>query len=109
MLGRTERPSQYWDTPNPMNKTMKQTTIMTTLTLAAALVAGCSTNSEATKSSDGAIGMANPASVHCQNKGGKLSIRKDKDGNETGICHLPDGTQVEEWELFRRDNPQSSK
>ena len=23
---------------------------------------------------------------------------------EKGMCHLPDGTVVEEWELFRRDN-----
>lgn len=88
---------------------MKRIIIMSTMSLAAAMAAGCSTNSEATKSSDGAIGMANPASVYCQEKGGKLSIRKDKDGNEIGICHLPDGTQVEEWELFRRDNPQSNK
>lgn len=87
----------------------KHTTIMTTVTLAAALVSGCSTNSEATRFSDESVGMANPASVHCHNKGGKLSIQRDKDGNETGICYLPDGTQVEEWELFRRDNPQSGK
>ncbi|MCD9086630.1 DUF333 domain-containing protein [Stenotrophomonas sp. SY1] len=51
------------------------------------------------------IGMANPASTHCVEKGGKLEIRKDSDGNASGMCHLPDGTQVEEWELFRRDNP----
>ncbi|WP_408735811.1 DUF333 domain-containing protein, partial [Acetobacter malorum] len=22
-----------------------------------------------------------------------------------GYCHLPDGTVMDEWELFRRDNP----
>ncbi len=51
------------------------------------------------------VGMANPASVHCVDKGGKVEIRKNSEGGEYGICHLPDGTQVEEWELFRRDNP----
>lgn len=51
------------------------------------------------------VGMANPASEHCVNKGGKVEIKKNSEGGEYGICHLPDGTQVEEWELFRRDNP----
>ncbi len=55
------------------------------------------------------IGMANPASEHCVKKGGKLELRKDKEGGGVGICHLPDGTQVEEWELFRRDNPASNE
>lgn len=49
------------------------------------------------------LGMANPASEHCVKKGGKLEIRKNAEGGEYGVCHLPDGTEVEEWELFRRD------
>lgn len=49
-----------------------------------------------------AVGMANPASVHCIQRGGKLEIVKGP-GGERGMCHLPDGTVVEEWELFRRD------
>ena len=40
-----------------------------------------------------------------QNLGGKLEIVKDESG-EKGMCHLPDGTLIEEWELFRRDNSQ---
>lgn len=51
------------------------------------------------------VGMANPASEHCVKKGGKLEIRKNAEGAEYGICHLPDGTEVDEWELFRRDGP----
>ncbi|MBB6464376.1 putative hemolysin [Aminobacter carboxidus] len=47
------------------------------------------------------IGMANPASVHCGNIGGKLEIRKDGAGNETGYCRMPDGSICEEWALFR--------
>ena len=54
-----------------------------------------------------AVGIANPASEHCVQKGGKLEIVKDAAG-EKGMCHLPDGTVVEEWELFRRDQPQQS-
>lgn len=46
--------------------------------------------------------LANPASVNCvQNKGGTLEIKKDPEGNEYGVCHLPDGTSCEEWALFR--------
>ena len=48
------------------------------------------------------VGLANPASVHCVEKGGKLEIRKEADG-QTGYCHLPDGRVVEEWALFRAD------
>lgn len=51
------------------------------------------------------VGMANPASEHCVKKGGKLEIRKNAEGAEYGVCHLPDGSQVDEWELFRRDGP----
>ncbi|KRG66429.1 hypothetical protein ABB27_13695 [Stenotrophomonas terrae] len=50
------------------------------------------------------VGIANPASEYCVKKGGKLEIRKNSEGGEYGICHLADGTQIEEWELFRRDN-----
>jgi uncharacterized protein len=46
-------------------------------------------------------GMANPASVNCDEKGGKLDIRKDTDGNEVGICVFDDGSECEEWSFFR--------
>ena len=48
------------------------------------------------------VGMANPASVFCVEQGGTLEPRKDKDGNEYAMCHLPNGTVVEEWALFRQ-------
>ncbi|MFZ4832991.1 DUF333 domain-containing protein [Rouxiella sp. Mn2063] len=48
-------------------------------------------------------GMANPASVHCINRGGKLDIVKTSDG-EAGYCTLPSGERIDEWTLFRRDN-----
>ncbi|MDQ8934774.1 putative hemolysin [Acinetobacter rudis] len=47
------------------------------------------------------IGMANPASVYCQNIGGKLSIQKEKDG-DVGYCELSDGQVIEEWKLYRQ-------
>ncbi len=49
-------------------------------------------------------GMPNPASEFCVKQGGKLEIKKDKDGGEYGMCHLPDGIVVEEWAYFRQHN-----
>lgn len=67
---------------------------------ALSLLAGCSS-----VESGQTAAIANPASEHCVKKGGRLEIVKEAAG-EKGMCHLPDGTVVEEWELFRRDNPQ---
>ncbi|MNV28754.1 hypothetical protein D3C71_1199550 [compost metagenome] len=72
---------------------------------AAGILVGCAPRETKVDVESQRIGMANPASVHCVSKGGKLEIRKNKDGGEFGVCLLPDGSQVEEWELFRRDNP----
>ncbi|POF62253.1 hemolysin [Novacetimonas maltaceti] len=48
------------------------------------------------------IGMPNPASAHCVAIGGRLELRNTANGT-LGICHLPNGTEMEEWALFRRD------
>lgn len=45
-------------------------------------------------------GMANPASVYCEKEGGKLEIRKDKEGNEKGFCIFEDGSECEEWDFY---------
>jgi putative hemolysin len=47
-------------------------------------------------------GLANPASVFCEEQGGTVEIVTDAEGNQTGICNLPDGTEVEEWEYYRQ-------
>lgn len=46
------------------------------------------------------VGMANPASVYCVSIGGKSEIIKSESG-WYGVCHLPDGKTVDEWELYR--------
>lgn len=51
-----------------------------------------------------AVGMANPASVFCEQQGGKSVNRKDAEGNAYGVCHLPNGQVVEEWEYFRKNS-----
>ena len=45
--------------------------------------------------------MANPASVYCEQYGGKLEIRTDDSGGQMGICIFADGSECEEWAYFR--------
>ena len=49
--------------------------------------------------------MPNPATLYCVKKGGTLEIHHDDQKGQVNYCHLPDGTVMEEWALFRRDNP----
>jgi len=47
--------------------------------------------------------LPNPASLFCIESGGRVEIVKEEEG-ERGICHLPDGTVIDEWELYRREH-----
>jgi putative hemolysin len=67
------------------------------LALAVGGLAGCGDDED-----DGDTGIANPASVYCVEQGGEVVIVTDADGNETGLCRLPDGTEVDEWEYYRQ-------
>lgn len=71
--------------------------------LATLALGGCSAPPAPATSGSAPAGMANPASEYCIQKGGKLEIVRGKDG-EQGLCHLPDGSVVEEWTLYRRDH-----
>lgn len=65
---------------------------------ALALLAACAqATSEAPAQ---AVGMANPASVHCGKLGGASEIRTGP-GGQYGMCKLPDGKVCEEWALYR--------
>ena len=46
------------------------------------------------------IGLANPASVHCEEQGGTVEIRAEA-GGEAGYCVFADGSECEEWAFFR--------
>lgn len=76
-------------------KTIALIVATTALTLTA-----CTTTTPNTQSP--VFGMANPASEFCIKQGGRTEIRKNADGSEYGLCHLPNGQVVEEWELFRQ-------
>jgi len=55
----------------------------------------------------GVAQIANPASEYCVAQWGTINIVKDAEGNESGMCKLADGTEVDEWEYFRANNPES--
>jgi putative hemolysin len=48
-----------------------------------------------------AAGLANPASVFCEEQGFRLELLADATGGQSGICHFPDGSQGDEWAYFR--------
>ncbi len=46
--------------------------------------------------------IPNPASVNCIEVGGTLEIRETQNG-VYGICTFDDGSQCEEWKLFKKE------
>jgi putative hemolysin len=46
-------------------------------------------------------GLPNPASVFCEEQGGKVEIRTDASGNQMGVCLFEDGSECDEWAFFR--------
>ena len=45
--------------------------------------------------------VANPASVYCEEQGGTVEIRTDDTGEQLGVCVFDDGSECEEWALYR--------
>jgi hypothetical protein len=45
--------------------------------------------------------IANPASVNCLQKGGRLEIRTTANGSQYGVCIFSDGSECEEWAYLR--------
>lgn len=77
----------------------------------AAALSGCVALSSCTPAEPPQRGtaIANPASEYCvKDKGGRVEIVTDGSGAQKGMCHLPDGTVVDEWELYRKEHPQGS-
>ena len=71
--------------------------------LMAVMVSACSNKNTSTGTPPpNDAGIANPASVNCTQKGGRLEIRQDAKG-EYGVCMFADGRQCEEWVLYRDD------
>jgi putative hemolysin len=66
------------------------------LALSALIVSGCGTATP-----EPAVGLANPASVYCEEQGYTLEIRTQADGGQYGVCVFPDGSECEEWAFYR--------
>jgi len=52
-------------------------------------------------SSGSEVKIANPASEYCEENGGKLEIRTDASGGQSGVCVFSDGSECDEWAYFR--------
>jgi len=50
----------------------------------------------------------NPAALNCVAQGGVVVFQKDNNGNSFGVCQFPDGSECEEWALFRNDCARAS-
>ncbi|MDG1186830.1 MAG: DUF333 domain-containing protein [Ilumatobacter sp.] len=72
--------------------------VIVAASMIAAGLAGCSSGSASNPP-----GLANPASVYCVEQGGEIDIVEEADG-EVGYCNLPDGSRIEEWELFQSNH-----
>jgi len=68
------------------------------LILSAAIISGCQA---ATVEPTVTVGLANPASVYCEEQGYTLEMRTDADGGQYGVCIFPDGSECEEWAFYR--------
>jgi len=61
------------------------------------IVSGCGDDND----TDDQSGLANPASVFCEEQGGTVETRTGGAGDQIGFCVFPDGTEVGEWAYFR--------
>jgi TolB protein len=65
------------------------------LALGSLLISGCGTGTV-----EPTTGLANPASVYCEEQGYTLEMRTDENG-AYGVCIFPDGSECEEWAFYR--------
>ncbi|HEY2454733.1 MAG TPA: DUF333 domain-containing protein [Scandinavium sp.] len=70
------------------------------------VLAGCSHAKENDAPPPPNMGMANPASVYCLQKGGTEVPVQTPQGVRTD-CKLPSGEVIDEWTLYRRDHSHS--
>lgn len=45
--------------------------------------------------------MPNPASIYCEQNGGRLEIISAADGSQSGQCMFPNGSSCDEWAYYR--------
>ncbi len=81
---------------------MSHTVRVLATTLSLIVVAGCTPGTPpATPNGPGPL--PNPASAYCEGRGGRLEIRTDASSGQWGACLFPDGSECEEWALYRKE------
>ena len=81
---------------------MQVLVVTTCLLLSACTAANNASPTEAVDPArESASGLPNPASVFCQEQGGRLEIRTDTQGGQFGACIFPDGSECDEWAFYR--------
>lgn len=73
---------------------MRSKSLVLGLVLSTLVFGGC-------KSGSDEAGLANPASVYCEEQSYTLELRTDADGGQYGVCVFSDGTECEEWAFYR--------
>ncbi len=78
--------------------------------LLALVISACSKKSTPTaiipSTSANDTGLANPASVNCEDKGGILSLQDRVGLGTIGVCKFDETHQCEEWALYRGECPE---
>ena len=74
--------------------------VIAPLVISALVISACGDDDDSDNDEPSNNGLANPASVFCVEQGGQSTIVDTADG-QAGLCVLPDGTEVDEWEYFR--------
>lgn len=63
------------------------------------------TNTVVSTTSTSTVGIANPASTFCIEKGGSLQMQTREDGGQYGLCYFDDARACEEWAMMRGECP----
>lgn len=45
--------------------------------------------------------IPNPAAVYCEQQGGRIELRTDETGGQSGVCVFDDGSECDEWAYYR--------
>jgi putative hemolysin len=82
---------------------MKRWTLLlgTLLVVSALVLVACGTPKPEPTPEPAQGELANPASVYCQDNGGKIEMRTDSQGGQYGVCIFDDGSECDEWAFFR--------
>lgn len=82
---------------------MKKTTFsLIALLWVAGLILSWCNKSEPTENNEN-LGMANPASVYCEENWWTIKIVSDDEWNQSWLCMFDDGSYCDEWSYYRQE------